>query len=246
MILDGEELVGAKQNRIVNVTILVPPEKEIVIPVTCVEAGRWTYTHSRFASSGHVLNHTIRSRKAEAVTRNLKARKVRFSDQNAVWADVSETLDAVAATSHTKALNDAFNTRRVAIDEILRNLQPQPQQIGMIYRVGKCVIGLDLLGSVKAFGLAFPKLVRGLALQALAGTELDSDTTLGEQPFLRAMLIADVERFPAVGMGEELRIEGKEVGAAALALDGELVHAFAFSRKASGGRGAGSRPYSRG
>jgi hypothetical protein len=31
-ILDGEELVGAKQNRIVNVTILVAPQSEVVIP----------------------------------------------------------------------------------------------------------------------------------------------------------------------------------------------------------------------
>lgn len=40
LILDGEELVGAKQNRIVNVTVLVPPHSEIVIPVSCIEAGR--------------------------------------------------------------------------------------------------------------------------------------------------------------------------------------------------------------
>src|SRR5262245_59069715 len=36
LILDGEELVGAKQNRIVNVTNLVPPHSEIVIPVSCI------------------------------------------------------------------------------------------------------------------------------------------------------------------------------------------------------------------
>jgi ARG and Rhodanese-Phosphatase-superfamily-associated Protein domain len=34
LILDGEELVGAKQNRIVNVTILVVTQSEIVIPVS--------------------------------------------------------------------------------------------------------------------------------------------------------------------------------------------------------------------
>ena len=34
LILDGEELVGAKQNRIVNTTILVAAGTEIVIPVT--------------------------------------------------------------------------------------------------------------------------------------------------------------------------------------------------------------------
>ncbi len=40
LILDGEELVGAKQNRIVNLTVLVPERATITLPVTCVEAGR--------------------------------------------------------------------------------------------------------------------------------------------------------------------------------------------------------------
>ena len=36
LLMDGEELVGAKQNRIVNLTILVPARATVVIPVSCV------------------------------------------------------------------------------------------------------------------------------------------------------------------------------------------------------------------
>ena len=43
LLLDGEQLVGAKQNRILNVSILVPARQSLVIPVSCVEAGRWRY-----------------------------------------------------------------------------------------------------------------------------------------------------------------------------------------------------------
>ncbi len=41
LLLDGEELIGAKQNRILNLTVLVPAKTEMVIPVSCVEQGRW-------------------------------------------------------------------------------------------------------------------------------------------------------------------------------------------------------------
>ena len=38
--VDGEELIGAKQNRIVNATFLIAANTEIIIPVSGVEQGR--------------------------------------------------------------------------------------------------------------------------------------------------------------------------------------------------------------
>jgi len=51
-VLDGEELVGAKQNRIVNLSILVPPHTKLPLPVSCVVCGRttsraWSVARSR-------------------------------------------------------------------------------------------------------------------------------------------------------------------------------------------------------
>jgi hypothetical protein len=51
LIVDGEELVGAKQNRVVNLTILVAAQPELTIPVSCVEAGRWRAKSRAFSSA---------------------------------------------------------------------------------------------------------------------------------------------------------------------------------------------------
>jgi hypothetical protein len=51
LILDGEELVGTKQNRIVNLTILVAAAQTLRIPVSCVEAGRRVRRSREFAAA---------------------------------------------------------------------------------------------------------------------------------------------------------------------------------------------------
>lgn len=41
LLLDGEKLIGAKQNRILNLTLLAPAHKTILILVSYVEVGHW-------------------------------------------------------------------------------------------------------------------------------------------------------------------------------------------------------------
>ena len=52
LLLDGEELVGAKQNRVLNTSILLKENSEFVVPVSCTEEGRWSYKSAEFAEIG--------------------------------------------------------------------------------------------------------------------------------------------------------------------------------------------------
>jgi hypothetical protein len=54
-VMAGEQLVGCKQNRVVNASIMVPPQSEVPLPVTCVERGRWRYSSSVFSSAHPTL-----------------------------------------------------------------------------------------------------------------------------------------------------------------------------------------------
>lgn len=60
LILDREELVGAKQYRILNLIVLVPAQSKTLIPVSCVEPGRRSYRwrHSRPSSRVQYLSGT--------------------------------------------------------------------------------------------------------------------------------------------------------------------------------------------
>src|SRR5213594_488194 len=47
-LMAGELLLGCKQDRVLNISIMVPASSEMLIPVACVEAGRWGYRSGKF------------------------------------------------------------------------------------------------------------------------------------------------------------------------------------------------------
>ena len=67
LLVDGEELIGAMQNRVLNLSILVPAKTELVIPVACVEAGRWARRRSDFDVSEDIAFSELRQKKVAAV-----------------------------------------------------------------------------------------------------------------------------------------------------------------------------------
>ena len=73
LILDGEEIAGAKQNRVLNTTVLLKEESETIIPVSCTEQGRWHYTSDKFSDSGVVTAHKVRLYKNLSVSQSLES-----------------------------------------------------------------------------------------------------------------------------------------------------------------------------
>ncbi len=88
LLLDGEELVGARQNRVLNVTILIGPRSETIVPVSCVEEGRWNYRTPKFGSESRALNAALRKSKAAFVRSNLAVGEGFASNQAQIWNEI--------------------------------------------------------------------------------------------------------------------------------------------------------------
>jgi hypothetical protein len=101
LLLDGEELIGAKQNRVLNLTVLAPAKQSIVIPVSCVEAGRWHAEAPDFKTAEHVLYSRARAHRTAQVTASMRASGTRRSNQSAIWDDIADKSLRMNAHSST-------------------------------------------------------------------------------------------------------------------------------------------------
>ncbi|MBZ5585560.1 MAG: hypothetical protein LAQ30_25845, partial [Acidobacteriia bacterium] len=104
LLVDGEELVGAKQNRVLNLTVLAPAKAALVIPVSCVEAGRWRPETAAFRLATHLMYSQARAARVRDVTASMRAGGGRRSDQSAVWEDIAAKAERLDAPSPTAAM----------------------------------------------------------------------------------------------------------------------------------------------
>ncbi|RPJ70149.1 MAG: hypothetical protein EHM24_16425 [Acidobacteria bacterium] len=229
LLLDGEELVGAKQNRIVNLTIMVPPRSRLPLPVSCVEAGRWAHRSRAFAAAGRTHYASGRAKKVEQVSYCLKETGQRLADQGAIWDDIDQKAARMAAHSPTRAAAALYEQSRSKLDEFQRTLEPLPRQVGAVFAVNGAIAGLELFDSPVTWRKSMRKIVESYGLDALDHQE-ERPLRPRRDParFLAAVAGSEVDAFPAVGLGQDLRLKSPHIAGAALAVDEHVVHALAF------------------
>lgn len=233
LLVVGEQLVGAKQNRVLNTSLLVPAESEMQIPVSCVERGRWAYKSNAFDSSVTTSHLKLRKVQTENVTANLRSKARYDAEQGAVWQEVERKISSHHSTSSTRALNDVYEQTEAQLQGYLGAFTPPEKAQGVLVEINGQIVGGDLFDHEETLHGMFPKLIRGYALDALErqaqapAKESITDT----QKFLVQVQQAVEEVYNSVGLGEDVRLSSKEVTGSGLLWEKRLVHASLFSAK---------------
>ncbi len=230
-LLDGEELVGAKQNRILNISILAPAHMDTVIPVSCVEAGRWQHTSTEFKSAPRAQFSASRAKKAAFVSENIASTGARHSDQSEVWNDISEKMSCMGSSSDTGAVEAAFVDHEGSLGEIVDKLRPLEQQFGAVFSIKGRIVGMELFDSQETCQALLPKVIRSYALDAIDrsyhGPEVSSAAT--PELFLKQVATAEHSEAKAVGEGADLRFDNASgIAGGALMARERLIHLCAF------------------
>ena len=230
LLLDGEELIGAKQNRILNVSVMVPPHRTVVVPVACVEVGRWHHTTATFSGAGRAHFAEGRARKTRRVNESMRGQKSRHGSQAEVWHDISVKACRMGAVSDTDASAELYHTYRSDLDAYRTAFNCLSKQTGVVFAIDGATMGVDLFDSTMALTQSFGKLVESYALDAIDLTKFGGDgkNQVEVEKFLARIGTTMAEVYPAVGDGEDYRFDGEELSGGALVIDGRMVHLCAF------------------
>ena len=233
LVVEGEHFLGNKQNRSINVTVLVPSLSDLKIPVSCLERGRWgrpqaSRRDEAFTAAG------VRAEKNEGVSRSMRRSGSREGDQDAVWGEVDAMLSRESVQSPTAAAADvkrASHRRKPSRDAAVRDLAdrgPLPGQCGIVVVHGSWVTSMDLFGAPHLLAAHWGALIRSHLLESPAAKGNPSATRVHD--VVRRFAFAPARQEPGVGLGVEHRVSDDRLTGHALTLNGSMVHAAFFTK----------------
>ncbi|QNG35556.1 hypothetical protein F1C76_02090 [Geodermatophilaceae bacterium NBWT11] len=153
LLLAGELLEGGWQNRTLTASTVLAPATPTVLPVLCVEHGRW----------GGGEAHRRQARRAPVALRP----DLEHPDAQArVWRRVSG-YTAVAGPSPTDSLLDRLDRTRPEAERLTAGLTPLAGQSGVLLGIAGRPVSLELFGSRRSLTEHWMPLLEAAALDAL-------------------------------------------------------------------------------
>jgi len=226
-VLDGEEILGGQQNRIVNASFLVAANSTVALPVTCVEHGRWHST-SRAFSSGESTYYSLRSEKFSQVRASLRRTGQHTSDQGAVWNSVAAKAMVAGAASPTGAMHEIYQSRTDSLTGYLGAFPYVAGAIGFAVALGGRMAGADLFDQPATTEGLWPKLLRSYAMDALDSAEGGTVERQRAQHLFERVRGARAETYPSIALGEDVRFDGDGVVGGGLVYEETPIHVTLF------------------
>jgi hypothetical protein len=211
--------------------MLVPAETTMLVPVACVEAGRWHRSHAAARSDDHLLSPQVRRVKSESVVRGMREHGSYAADQGAVWAGVDETLAGHGVASPTSAYSDVNRRQGRDIRTLLAGIRPLRGQTGVVAVLAGRPHCADVVDRPSTFRRMWRRIAGSYAADALLLDMASTGMVTADDvaAWLHALDAAETTVHPAVGLGCTVALTLEDRTATALVAGGGVVHLTAFA-----------------
>jgi hypothetical protein len=233
LLVEGEVLLGMKQTRVLNITVLVPAESRLVVPVSCVEAGRWHSVSIQATGKAAVnLAPSVRAAKTVTVARSVRSARTFASDQHAVWQHVDRVLDGHDMPAPSRSYAAMAGEGATQLTDLARSIRPARGQVGVLACVGREIACADVFEVPAVLAGLWSGLLASYRADSLiaetAGLPLGPRMRTDVTRWFRSIASASSNDGPEVGLGRHVNLMASGLEAAALVLDGRVVHLSAF------------------
>jgi hypothetical protein len=222
--------MSSVQNRVINLSVLIGPQRDALIPVSCVERGRCEGQTLRFTISSRMQFASGRATKMADVSRSLSSRNERQANQAAIWQAIQEKAERMHVSSNTEAMAALYEQHAAALEEYVGALGHLERWRGALFAVHGRLAGLELFDSASTWLRLLPQIVRSYAVEAL-DEPADQQKPLDSAPAVLLDVLADANAhsFTTCGDGFDVRIKGRSVTGAALVFGARIIHLAAFT-----------------
>lgn len=248
LLLEGEVLLGMKQTRVLNISILVPGLAILNVPVSCVEIGRWHRVSDVALGKDRLnLSPSVRGAKTGSVMRSARMTGHYASDQGAVWDGVAEVVAEHVVAAPTGSYAEIARAKADDVLDAVRDLKPEAEQRGVLAFAGASSLCLDLFDRPETLVALWEGLIGSYLTESprVVTARAKSPAPSSALRWLRSLGDGDLAATRSPGMGETVTTIGKRGEAAALVHEGCLLHLAAFPREVARRRPQFSSPTAR-
>lgn len=231
LLIEGEHLIGAKQNRIVNTSLIVGAKSILEVPVSCVEQGRWSYrSHSLCPDGSHPCSK-IRRALRKSVKQNLFRHGKYLSDQGEIWDSIENLHAAYGVNSPTGAMSDGHNAYVEKIDKFKDRLKYVDDAIGMAVAVEGRLLMLDVFDQPNTCHVFWDRLVSGLFFDAERAKNASEQMEKKDiQRLLEKTDEIEWQPAPPIGAGKKFTGDLSGTSVELLKLGDATIHASLITR----------------
>jgi len=171
LLTDMDLLKGAKQNRVVNTSVLLAPHSKQEIKVSCVERSRWSYDSSKFKTAPRIMDPEMRAAKAASLREDMEG--MVSETQSKIWDLINQEMTAHNVFCSTEDYNAVLESK-TSVKHSGYNFHPAKNCNGLAIFDGRKLVSFDIFGNREVYAYYFDKLAQDGLLRIRPGREGDA------------------------------------------------------------------------
>ena len=216
ILIDGEEVIGGDQNRLVNSTILVAPKSQMKIPVSCTERGWWAYK-SEFKNSEYIANYETRRAKMNASRLNRPV-------QNTVWSSIDSLETVNEFCSPTSAMSESYDNLKIDHNEFIKAFSIEDNQNGVVIIINGEIKGFELFLNSEIYKEFHEKILKSYLIDAKNENTTFSINIDEVKLVLDKAIASNFEKKKSEGLEEVYEFENESGFGKLYSYDQEIIH----------------------